>query len=222
MEQFYAFCAIVGGIVFVGQFLFSLIGLGAAHDMDGDGGHFGGDHFGGDHADAAGHEVDGHGPGGDGHHGEAPGHESATWRFLGVLSLRTVIAGVTFFGLAGLAANASGVSPFGALVIAGAAGISALYLVAWIMRGLMKLRSDGTARIQNAVGQTATVYLTIPGHRAGKGKITVTVQNRTMEYEAETDSDTLPTAAPVQVVGVVDAETVAVVPAPEPARSSHA
>ncbi|MBI3866002.1 MAG: hypothetical protein HY290_29345 [Planctomycetia bacterium] len=210
MDQFYLLCAVIGGTIFTGQFVFSLIGLSGDHDFAGDGGS--------DHFDAGGHDD----ATGDGHHDAgAVGHDSALWWFLSVLSFRTVIAGLTFFGLAGLAAEASGARPAGAFVIAAAAGLAALYLVAWGMRAMSRLRSDGTVRIQNAVGASATVYLTVPARRSGKGKITVTVQNRTMEYEAETEFDLLPTGTMVQVVGVVGNEILEVIPASEPARTHH-
>jgi hypothetical protein len=138
-----------------------------------------------------------------------------------MLSVRTVVAGLIFFGLGGLAANASGAHPFGSLVIAGTCGFAALYIVGWAMRLLMRLRADGTVRIENALGRQAAVYLTIPGHRTGKGKITVTVQNRTMEYEAETEHDALATGSTVQVVAITGPDTVDVNPVPEPARTSH-
>ena len=221
MEQLYLLCAILGGTIFAGQFLLSLVGLAGDHELSGDSG---GDHFdgGGEHADGGGHEG-----GADAHHG-AHGHEAAHSSFIRVLSIRTVVAGLTFFGLGGLAADASGTRPLGSLAVAAVCGFAALYLVGWAIRTLMRLRSDGTVHIENAVGQPAVVYLTIPGHRAGKGKITVTVQNRTMEYEAETEHETLPTGATVQVVAIAGPETVEVVPAPEPApaaepeRTSHA
>jgi len=216
MEQFYQLCAILGGTIFLGQFVLSLLGLTGDHELASDSG---GDHFdgGGDHADGAGHDA-----GGDSHHGSAAGHESANSWFVRVLSVRTVVAGLTFFGLGGLTANASGAKPLGSLTVAAVCGLAALYIVGWAIRMLMHLRSDGTVRIENTVGQAAVVYLTIPGHRAGKGKITVTVQSRTMEYEAETEHETLPTGALVQIAAVSGPETVEVVPAPEPARTSHA
>jgi hypothetical protein len=216
MEQFYQLCAVLGGTIFLGQFVLSLVGLTGDHELAGDSG---GDHFdgSGDHADGGGHDA----AGGDSHHGGAT-HESANSWFIRILSIRTVIAGLTFFGLGGLAADASGAAPLGSLAVAAVCGFAALYIVGWAMRTLMRLRSDGTVHIENAVGQPAVVYLTIPGHRAGKGKITVTVQNRTMEYEAETEHETLPTGAMVQVAAVSGPETVEVVPAPEPARTSHA
>jgi hypothetical protein len=216
MEQFYQLCAILGGTIFLGQFVLSLVGITGDHELSGDSG---GDHFdgGGDHADGAGHDV-----AGDSHHGGASGHESANSWFVRVLSVRTVIAGLTFFGLGGLAASASGARPLGSLTVAAVCGLAALYIVGWAMRTLMRLRSDGTVHVENTVGQPAVVYLTVPGHRAGKGKITVTVQNRTMEYEAETEHETLPTGAMVQIVALSGPETVEVVPAPESARTSHA
>lgn len=217
MEQFFQLCAILGGTIFLGQFVLSVVGLTGDHEISGDseGDHFGG---GGDHADGGGHDAGNC----EAHHGHAAGHESANSWFLRMLSIRTVVAGLTFFGLGGLAANASGASPIGSLATAGAAGFAALYLVGWAMRTLMRLRADGTVHIENTVGQPAVVYLTIPGHRAGKGKITVTVQNRTMEYEAETEHDPIATGATVQVVAIAGPDTVAVVPAPEPVRTSHA
>jgi hypothetical protein len=214
MEALYQVCAILGGTIFVGQFLLSLIGLGADHDISGDSGP---DHFGGDHGTVGGHDA----AGGDDHHGAPAGHDSATSSFIRMLSVRTVVAGLTFFGLGGLAASAWGAHPFGSLTMACLSGFAALYLVAWVMRALMRLRSDGTAHIENVLGLSAVVYLTIPGHRAGKGKITVTMQNRTMEYEAETEHDTLPTGTLVQVAAITGPETVEVIPAPEPARISH-
>jgi hypothetical protein len=214
MEQFYLVCAILGATIFLGQFALSLVGLAGDHEVPGDSG---GDHFegGGDHADA-GHA----GAGADGHHG-APSHEAANSWFIKVLSVRTVVAGLTFFGLGGLTANAGGAHPFGSLVVAGACGFAALYLVGWAMRTLMRLRADGTVHIENTLGQSAIVYLTIPGHRAGKGKITVTVQSRTMEYEAETEHEPLATGSNVQVVAITGPDSVEVVPVPEPARTSH-
>jgi len=215
MEQFYQVCAILGGTIFAAQFLLSLLGLTGDHDLAGDSG---GEHFSGDHSLAAGHDTSG----GDAHQGGAAGHDSATAAFVRLLSVRTIVAAITFFGLGGLLGNAWGSHPMGSLAIACGSGFAALYIVAWMMQALMRLRSDGTAHIENAVGLAAVVYLTVPGQRAGKGKITVMVQDRTMEYEAETEHNTLPTGTQVQVVALNGPDAVDVVPIPEPARTSHA
>jgi hypothetical protein len=205
MEKVYFVCAVFGGTLFACQFLMSLAGLGADHD-------FGGDHLdGGDHLGDAEHGADGH----------DTDHDSAHSWFLGVLSFRTIVAALTFFGLTGMAAEARQTHPMNGLIVASLAGVAALYIVAWTMRSLSRLRADGTVHIENAVGLPGIVYLTIPARRAGKGKVTVTLQDRTMEYEALTDWDDIPTGTVVQVVSVLDSETVEVIPAPELERSSH-
>jgi hypothetical protein len=78
---------------------------------------------------------------------------------------------------------------------------------------MRNLRAEGTVHIDRAVGQNGSVYLTIPAARGGVGKVLVPVQNRTMEYKAVTPDAELPTGANVVVVGIVDSETVEVVPA---------
>lgn len=156
--------------------------------------------FGGDHDTDTDHDTD-------------HAHEhSGNW-FLGLLSVRTVTAALTFFGLGGMVALKSGVDELPALGIAIGAGFAALYLVAQLMRSLSKMKSDGTARVTRAVGQTGTVYLRIPASRMGPGKVQVSMQNRTVEYLAVTAGDELATGTPIRVVAVVSADTVEVVAA---------
>ena len=64
-------------------------------------------------------------------------------------------------------------------------------------------------------GAPATVYLAIPGARGGVGKVTLTLQGRTVEYEAVTAGARIPTGAPVVVVDVVAPGTLEVTPTPE-------
>jgi hypothetical protein len=191
----YTACAVLGGTLLVCQFLMALLGLGHHHEIGG----------------ADGHEVGGH----DGHPGDHEAdHDAEAAGQLSLLTFRTIVAALTFFGLGGRAAEASGSSPALSLVLALAAGAGALFLVAWMVRTLYGLRSDGTVRIQRAVGHVGTVYLPIPGHRAGVGKVFLNLQNRTVEYQAVTPQGALPTGARVTVVAVVGSDTVEVIPAP--------
>ena len=128
---------------------------------------------------------------------------------LNLLSVRSVSAGVAFFGIAGLTAR-----PFGAVVAtvaAAAAGVAALVGVAAIIRTFGRLERDATLSLISAVGTTGSVYLSIPAHRNGAGKVHVTVQNRLVECRAVTDEDALPTGAPILVVDVDGTDTVVVV-----------
>ena len=206
MFYLFAFCAIVAGSIFVLQFVLLLIGFGAegadfeadipeAGDVDFDAGAMG-------DFDADG--VVDHGDSGHGH--------DSTWLF-GVISLRTVVAALTFFGLAGLAMDGAGQSPVVALPVAILAGTAAMFIVHFLMQSLHKLSQDGKLRIRNAVGRTATVYIPIAAHNASAGKIQIRMQGRLEELAAMNGTgELLPTGAKVRVVGIVTGSTVQVEP----------
>jgi hypothetical protein len=193
METFYLICVGLGGSLIVLQALASLLGIGGDH----------GDH-GFDH-DVS-HDF--------GHDGVA---HTGDW-YLGLLSFRTICSAVLFFGLGGMIALYYDAAPVGALFSALVAGGLALYLVAQAMNGLVRLKADGTVRVNNAVGHTGTVYLRVPANKTGPGKVTLNLQNRTVELEAYTSSDELPTGTPIQVVAVLNANSVEVSRVPTEAR----
>lgn len=128
--------------------------------------------------------------------------------FLSFLTLRSIAASVTFFGLAGLTGLGADFSPMATLALASLGGFVALYSVASIMKGFKTLKHDGTAKLERAVGLTGTVYLRVPGANAGPGKVTLTLQNRTIECEAYSAADELPTGRTVRVIAVRDVNAV--------------
>lgn len=204
----YSVCAVLGGTVLLCQFVMTLLGLDHA-DMPDDVPH----DFGHDFAHDAGHDA--------GHDGDQADHAHNSSWFFGMLTFRTVVAALTFFGLAGLAGGSAEMPALLTLVVALAAGGAAMCGVHWMMQTLYRLKSDGTARIERAVGRQGTVYLRIPAHKGGVGKVHVNVQNRTMEYEALTSQVELPVGAKVVVVNVAGPDTVEVELVPEPQRSAH-
>jgi hypothetical protein len=133
---------------------------------------------------------------------------------LNLLGVRALSAGLTFFGIGGLAGYALGLGPAAALPLAAVFGVGAAAGVAALMRALLRMESDGTVRIERAVGEAGTVYLSIPGGRAGPGKVHLTLQNRLVELQA-LSTHPLPTGAAVVVVDVVGPDTVEVVPTPD-------
>jgi hypothetical protein len=147
------------------------------------------------------------------------GHGSS-WLF-GVLSFRTLVAAVTFFGLGGWAATGAGFEPVMQVVVGLAAGAAAMYGVYWLMRLIYSLKAEGTVRVGHTLGRPGTVYLRVPGHRSGTGKVQLSVQKRTMEYLAMTAGDELPTGAAVKVVNVITSNTVEVEPILEPERTEN-
>jgi hypothetical protein len=197
METFYIYCAAIAGTLMAAQFLLSLTGLGHHGGLDGGSGldHAGLDDAGVDHA------------GFD--HAEAG--SSGAW-FVGMLSFRAIVAALAVFGLTGLAVPGILDSPSPQLVFAVAlsAGVLMMYGVAQLMQALYRLKSDGTVQIHRTVGSSGSVYLTVPGRKAGMGKVSVNVQGRTMEYQAVTANDELATGLPIVVVDVVGPGTLEV------------
>lgn len=132
---------------------------------------------------------------------------------LNLLSIRALTAGATFFGLAGMALADN---PLGALVAfpgALVAGLAAATAVAAVMRWMVRMESDGAIRLEGAVGQTGNVYLSIPGERAGPGKVHLTLQGRLVECQA-VSREALPTGTAVLVIDVAGPDTLEVVPSP--------
>ncbi len=192
MTTFFLVCAALGGGVLVVQLLLGLLGV-----VD------------------AGSEVDaGAGHAGGGAHTASEG--------LDLMSVRALSAGVAFFGLGGLAGMATPLGLLAAIPLALVAGTAAMFGTAVAMRWMLGFDDDGTVSIHGAVGATGTVYLTIPGERKGAGKVTLTLQNRIVEYQAVTSDAPLPTGAPIMVVDVVGPDTVHVVADPTRKELSNA
>jgi membrane protein implicated in regulation of membrane protease activity len=186
-------CALIAGAIFLVQFAMTIIGFGA-DDLD---------FVDVDIADAADLDV------GD-MQGEVHDHGS-TW-FFGVISFRTVVAAVMFFGLMGLAVQ-EGLpgQPMVALLVATCAGAAAMYGVHYLMQLMLRLKHDGTVKIERSVGKRGTVYIPIPGGNSGSGKVQLRMQDRIMEYKAMTGgSERLATGTPVEVVDVINHNTVEV------------
>jgi hypothetical protein len=184
MTTFFVVCAALGGGVLVVQLLLGLLGI----------------------VDAGGHLDAGGGHDGGGAHIAAEG--------LDLLSVRALSAGVAFFGLGGLAGLATPFGLLAAIPLALVAGTAAMFATAVAMRWMLGFEDDGTVSIHGAVGATGTVYLAIPGERQGAGKVTLTLQNRIVEYQAVTSDAPLPTGAPIMVVDVVGPNMVHVVADP--------
>jgi hypothetical protein len=215
LDILFMICAGVGGAIMLIQFGLMFIGIG--DDFDGD---VGGDlDTGGGDLDA---DVD---PGAD-HHtslGDAADadydHPGSIWLFQ-VISLRGIIAAIAFFGLGGMWARATEMAPTASIAVGAGLGLAAMYGVYWVMQQLYKLRASGTINIANAVGKEATIYIPVPGGGDGRGKVQMTLQNRTMEYEAITDdAERLATGESVVVTGVLGSDLVRVARVQEPSKA---
>lgn len=198
METIFLWSAALAGSLFLGQFALSLIG-GADTDLDGIP----------DDIDLP--EAD------------APavpdGATVAEMWFVGMFSLRAILAGVSVFGLSGMAMMEQ-LGQTGCTVAATGCGLTTMYLMGVLIRAMHKLEHDGTVRLESTLGTEGTVYLTVPERESGIGKVTLKVNGRTMEYAAKTAHEALPTGTPVLVVAIQPPATVEVRPSDiEPAAT---
>jgi hypothetical protein len=224
LETTFNFAIVIGGAVLLFQFVMMLLGLGHhGHDI-------GGLHH-GDVSSGGGLHHGGMSAGGDYHDGDFSGSHDSSWHhdaagdgshhvgnwFYEIISIRTLSAALTFYGLAGKTAQAWGYSPRASFAIACAVGAGAMYGVYWLYKQVYKLQHTGTENIRNAIGTSAVVYIPIPAKRAGAGKVTFRLQNRLVEYLAVTeDENRLATGEKVVVVGIVSSDTVRVARATVP------
>lgn len=186
MVTIFQICAVFGSAIMIFQMIATAIGLDHDHDIAelGDDPTMGDDYL-------------------DTHHGST--------HFFGVVSFRSVIAAIAFFGIGGLIADSAGFPQIVSIGFAIAIGLVMMVVIGWIMQTMSRLKSDGTVNINNAIGTVGTVYLTIPAARAGSGKVTLSIQNRTMEYLAVTnEQEAIATGARVEVCNIVDVNTIEV------------
>ena len=86
-----------------------------------------------------------------------------------------------------------------------ALGIGVLFVIifVFILRQIMKLSTDKTFHIEEAIGLIADTYLRIPGGKKGSGKVMVSVRGSMHEIEAITEGEAIPTGAKVRVVKAI-------------------
>jgi hypothetical protein len=133
---------------------------------------------------------------------------------LDLLSVRALAAGAAAFGLGGLAVMALGLPGIFGLPLGAVAGLAATVGTAWLTRLMLGLDQSGSLQMEDAVGQAATVRVSVPAGRAGAGRVQLGLQGRTLELKAVTPEGAIATGTAVTIVGLVDNDTVEVVTTP--------
>ncbi|MBE6650004.1 MAG: hypothetical protein E7613_01700 [Ruminococcaceae bacterium] len=130
---------------------------------------------------------------------------------LRIFTVRGIVAFLVVFGWVGIVLDSSGVALSITALIAAASGFLIMFLLAYLLRAVMKLRSDGNIDNRNAVGRSGKVYLTVPPKRSGEGKIQILFQSTYSEISAVTDEEEpITTGAEVIVTGLSGETTLVV------------
>ncbi len=119
-----------------------------------------------------------------------------------VLSLQGMSAFLLMFGLVGLALYQQSRVGMAVATVGGvAAGLGAVWVVGKLFALAGRLQGSGNIAADAMLGTEGAVYQTIPA--GGSGRVTVTVQGRQRECDAQSvDGSALPTGTPVRVVRV--------------------
>lgn len=120
------------------------------------------------------------------------------------LSLKNIIAFFTMFGWSGLGFLHTGLPVWLVIVISGICGFLMMLGMAALFYFMSKLAETGTLKIDNAIGRSGEVYLTIPAGRAGVGKVQMVIQGALQTLDAVTDEpEPIATSSIIEVVDVI-------------------
>lgn len=136
---------------------------------------------------------------------------------LGVLSQKSVTGFFFGFGWTGVLGLRNGLGLPLTLLLALLVGSGFLLTIYFLMRTLYGMRSSGTLDYANAIGETASVYVTIPAAMQAGGQVEVMIQGRLQTISGMTRSQTpLLPGSKVKVIGQIDRGTLEVAPISSP------
>lgn len=122
-----------------------------------------------------------------------------------VISVHGLTAFFMIFGLTGLALIRDlGMTKFESMIGATLAGSAIVLVLKKLFNLFTSLRSSGTLKMNNAIGEEGSVYLTIPSN--GSGQIQLAIQGRLCTMEAVSDDKVeISTGERVKVIEVTNA-----------------
>lgn len=129
---------------------------------------------------------------------------------ISLFSIKNFVNFIMGFGWAGVCLGGVIENRWLLSLIAIAVGVAFVLMFFFIKKQTKKLEHNGAFRIEDAKGKTVDVYLRIPANRAGKGKVQVSLNGSVQELEAITDGEELKSGTKVQVIDVIENNTVLV------------
>ena len=127
------------------------------------------------------------------------GGNPADFGSLRLLTLQTIVTFLAVFGWVSSVCIGSGLANGISIGIGAVCGVLMMLLVAKIVQMSRKLVENGAINLRNAIGETASVYVTVPPKNNGSGKITMQLQGRFCEFDAVNAGET-PLASGAQVL----------------------
>lgn len=119
-----------------------------------------------------------------------------------LFSLRNLINFLLGFGWTGISFYESITNKSILILISLLVGIVFVIVFFIIIKQIQKLAENNSFNIQNTLGKTAEVYLTIPAKKSGKGKVLISVNGSFHELDAITESQEIKTGLMVKIVKI--------------------
>jgi hypothetical protein len=183
IEVIYWASTIIGGTLFILRLGMMLIGGGMSDDGLDSALDAGGADVSGDHADA-----------------------DASFK---LLSLQGLTSFFMMFGLVGLALLRANLHVLITIIGGMFAGLVTVAVTGLIFTQMKRLQTEGTIKIQNAIGSDGTVYLTIP--KNGTGQVQIIAQGSLKIFDAvSANKKQIATGEKVHVTGVASGNTLIV------------
>jgi hypothetical protein len=133
---------------------------------------------------------------GDVSHGDTP---------FQLFSLRNLINFLLGFGWGGVAFYNSIGNKALLFFVAILIGTGFLFIFFILILQILKLTEDNTFKMENLIGKTGEVYLTIPANMSGKGKVLISVNGSNHELQAMTEAEeSIPSSYSVRVIYIYD------------------
>ena len=127
------------------------------------------------------------------------GHGDSSFQ---LFSLRNLINFLLGFSWTGISFYSTISNKAVLIILSLAVGVLFVYLFFIIIRQVQKLAENNSFQISNALNKSAEVYLTIPEHKKGKGKIMISIKGSFHELDAMTENGAIPSGTLVKVVKI--------------------
>ncbi|MDR1887310.1 MAG: hypothetical protein LBQ70_05275 [Prevotellaceae bacterium] len=121
-----------------------------------------------------------------------------------LFSFRNLINFLLGFSWAGISLSGNVESEALIVILSTVGGLLLVTVVMLIFYYMSKLGQSGNIKSEDAIGKTAVVYVPIAENRSRAGKVQMTINGSTCEFDALTDGGILKTGEPVVVKSVIN------------------
>lgn len=122
-----------------------------------------------------------------------------------IFTFKNLVAFFTLFAWSGLACIEGGYSLGLVLIISIVTGSIMMLIMASLFYYISKFSYSGTMEFKNAIGESGSVYLSIPAKKEGAGKVQVKVQGQLRTLDAMTeDVEIIKTGSLIEVTDIIN------------------